>query len=95
MCDCGAQEDKFIPMDMTKYEIKYEVTTEIPDVIPIDDGNLLSSVCSMMCAGKDNSPLCIGFSSDISISLGCILYTEVEVVSNNATMTATQEVWLR
>ena len=89
MCDCGAQEDKFIPMDMTKYEIKYEVTTEIPDVIPTDDGNLLSSVCSMMCAG--NSPLCIGFSSDISTSRSCTLYTEVEVDAG----TAAEDIWLR
>ena len=95
MCDCGAQEDKFIPMDMTKYEIKYEVTTEIPDVIPIDDGNLLSSVCSMMCAGKDNSPLCIGFSSDITISRSCTLYTKVEVVPRINPGTASQGVFLR
>ena len=89
--NCGAQEDKFIPLDATKYEINNAVTTEVPHVIPIDDGNLLSSVCSVLCARKDNSPLCIGFSNDISISRSCKLYTEVEVDS----ATAAQDVFLR
>ena len=67
------------------------VATEIPDVIPVDDDNLLSSVCSMMCARKDNTPLCIGFSRDISNNRRCILYTEVEVVTG----TTTKDIWLR
>ena len=41
MNNCGAQEDKFVPLDTTKYGINNAVTTEIPDVIPVDDGNLL------------------------------------------------------
>ena len=94
MSNCRT-EDKYTPLDTTMYAIKNAVTTKVPGVIHINDGNLLNSICSMMCSRKDSSPSCIGFSTDISISRGCTLYKEVEVVSNNITTTATQEIWLR
>ena len=85
-------------MDMTKYDIYNVQTTEIPDVILFDDGNLLSSICSMICSGMNNAPLCIGFSSDISTKNSCTLYSEVDVDSNINTgpaMNIIQELYLR
>ena len=94
MSNCGT-EDKFIPLDTMKYAVKNAVTTEVTGVTHINDGNLLHSICSMMCSRSVSSPSCIGFSSDVSICQDCTLFTELEVVGNNATVTPTQEVWLR
>ena len=96
MKNCGAQE--FIPLDKTKYEIYNVKTTEIPNVIFLDDDDLLSSICSMICSRHDNTPSCIGFSSDVSTNHSCTLYSEVDVDSNiNAgpAMNITEKVYIR
>ena len=90
--------DKFIPLDLTKYEISNVQTTEVPNVILMDDGNLLSSICSYICSRTDNSSSCIGFSSDISTNHACTFYSEVDVVSNSnigPAMNVTEKVYLR
>ena len=95
---CGADNDKFIPLDMMKYEIYNVVTTEVPNVILMDNDILLSSICSAICSKKDNSSTCIGFSSDITTQHTCTLYSEVEFLSNinvGPAMNVTEEIYLR
>ena len=79
--NCGADEDKFIPLDNMKYEIYSVSTNEFPNVILMDDGNLLSSICSAICSRKDNAPNCIGFSSNIATDRTCTLYSEVGLMN--------------
>ena len=99
--NCGADsadEDKFIPLDTMKYEIYTVVTTEFPNVILMDDGDLLDSICSAICSRKDNYPTCIGFSSNIATDRTCTLYSEV-VLMNDSTigppMNLTGKLYLR
>ena len=84
--DCGANEDKFILFDMMNYGIDGildVVTTELHNVIPMDNSILLSSICSAMCSQKDNYPNCIGFSSNITTDRTCILYSEVSLMNSS------------
>ena len=96
--NCGSQENKFIPLDMTKYEIYDRQITEIPNVIILDDDNMLSSICGMICSREDNTPPCIGFSSDVTTNRSCTLYSEIDVHTNMNTgpaMNVTGNVFLR
>ena len=98
--NCGANDDKFIPLDMIKYEIYNVVTTEFPNVILMDDDYLLSSICSAICLKNANSPSCVGFSSNIKTDRTCTLYSEVGIV-NSSTITIsppmnfTEELYIR
>ena len=98
MKNCGTHEDKFVPLDFTKYEIYNVETTEVPNVIMLDDDTLLSSICSMICSQRVNTPSCIGFLSDVSKDHSCTLYTEVSVDSNikiGPVKNVTETVYLR
>ena len=79
--NCGSHEDNFIQLDRTRYHVYNVQTTEITDVILTYDSNLLSSICSMICARADNIPTCVGFSSDITANHSCTLYSEIDVDS--------------
>ena len=88
--NCGANEDKFILLDMMKYGIDgifNVVKTELHNVIPMDKSILLSSICSAICSQNDNYPNCIGFSSIIATDRTCILYSEVGLMNNSTTGT--------
>ena len=83
--NCGANEDKFILLDMMNYGIDGildVVSTELHNVIPMDNSILLSSICSAMCSHNDNYPDCIGFSSNMATDPTCVLYSEVSLMDN-------------
>ena len=81
--NCGADEDKFVPLDNLKYRLVNMVTTELPNVIVMDNDMLLSSICGAICSREDNSPTCIGYSSNIANDRTCTLYSEVDLMKNS------------
>ena len=83
MKNCGADEDKFIPLNGMKYRVVNMVKTELPNVILMDNDILLSSICGAICSRKDNYPTCIGYSSNMAKDRTCTLYSEVDLVENN------------
>ena len=96
--NCGAADDKFIPLDMIKYEIYNVVNTDVPNVIGMDDDNLLSSICSAICSKNANSPSCVGFSSNVKTDHTCTLYSEVEIMNSSTISTPmnfTEELYIR
>ena len=96
--NCGADEDKFIPLDHMKYRIVNMVTTELPQVILMDNDILLSSICGAICSRADNSHTCIGYSSNIANDHTCTLYSEVDLMDNsvdNAPMNLIGELYIK
>ena len=81
--NCGADEDKFVPLDNLKYRVVDMATTELPNVIIMDNDKLLSSICGAICSREDNSPTCIGYSSNIANDRTCTLYSEVDLMKNS------------
>ena len=90
--------ETLVPLDTTKHEIYNVKSIETPNVVLLDDENLLSSICSMICSRRDYTPTCIGFSSDVSANHSCTFYSEIDVDKNINTgppMNITRTVYLK